>query len=104
MIEITGLPDHPLRLAGYALLIGFAVVGVAKIYGLLFMRWRTPFRVGTDMNVQHAEVVEWANGEGYVNAGGELWHATSKDTLSPGDEVAIATVSGLTLSVKRKSG
>lgn len=108
MIEITGLPDNPTQLAAYAVLAGFALAIAAKVFSLLFMRWKTPFRVGQDMNVQHAEVVEWADGpkggEGYVDAGGELWRATSKDKLSPGDPVTVSAVSGLTLAVKRKSG
>ena len=108
MIEIVGLPEHPVRFALLAVAAGFAAVAVAKIYGLFFMRWKTPFRVGDAMNVQHAEVVEWKDGanggEGYVSAGGELWHAISKDPLKPGDAVSVGTVRGLTLSVTRKSG
>ncbi len=103
MIELIGLPDNPLRFVALAVFIGFAAVAAVKIYGLLFMRWKTPFRVGEAMNVNHAEVVEWSGKEGYVSAGGELWRATSKDLLSPGDEVAIASVNGLTLSVNKKS-
>ena len=104
MIEVADLPDHPARFALIAVFAGFAIVAAAKIYGLFFMRWKTPFRVGDAMNVQHAEVVEWTGREGYVSAGGELWRATSKDPLSPGDEVTISAVNGLTLSVTRKSG
>ncbi|PQA88145.1 NfeD family protein [Hyphococcus luteus] len=108
MIEVAGLPDHPIRFAAILLLAGFAAISIAKIYGLFFMRWKSPYRMGQSMNVQHAEVVEWtespAGGEGYVKAGGELWRATSKDSLKPGDEVKVAAVNGLTLSVTRKSG
>ncbi len=107
MIELDGLPEHPVRFAAILLLAGFAAVSVAKIYGLFFMRWKSPFRIGQSMNVQHAEVVEWTQGpgggEGYVNAGGELWRAASKDPLKPGDAVTVGAVNGLTLSVKRKS-
>lgn len=102
MIEFVGLPDDPLRFLVIAALLGFGVVAAAKIYGLLFMRWKTPFRVGESMNVTRAEVVEWSGGEGYVTADGELWRATSKDALTPGDAVAIASVDGLMLKVTRK--
>lgn len=85
---------------------GFSLVAVAKLYGLFFMRWKTPFRVGDVMSVKRAEVVDWeggANGgEGHVRAGGELWRATSTDELSPGDDVTVASVDGLLLKVKRK--
>ena len=103
MIEVTGLPDDPLKFFIVMIVAGFAAVAAAKLYGLLFMRWKTPFRVGEAMNVNHAEVVEWADGKGYVSAGGELWRATSKDPLAPGDQVAVNTISGLTLSVTKRS-
>lgn len=105
MIEFIGLPENPLRFFALALFAGFAIVAVAKLYGLFFMRWKTPFRVGDAMNEQSAKVVEWsANSDGgYVSAGGELWRATSKDALAPGDLVAIESVNGLSLKVKRKS-
>lgn len=102
MLEVTGMPANPMSFALIAILIGFGVVVVAKIYGLFFMRWKTQFRVGEAMNVRRAEVVEWVGREGYVKAGGELWKAASKDSLTPGDNVAIASVNGLVLSVKKK--
>lgn len=108
MIELAGLPDHPVRFAVILLLAGFAAVSVAKIYGLFFMRWKSPYRLGQSMDVQHAEVVEWNDGpnggEGYVTAGGELWRANAAEPLKPGDQVTVAAINGLRLSVKRKSG
>ena len=107
MIEVIGLPDDPLKFVIIMVVAGFASVAAAKLYGLLFMRWKTPFRMGDAMNVRHAEVVDWTDGpkggEGYISADGELWRATSKDALAPGDAVSINAVKGLTLSVARKS-
>jgi membrane-bound ClpP family serine protease len=103
MIEFVGLPDDPVRFFAIAVFAGFAIVAAVKVYGLLFMRWKTPFRVGDAMNVNHAEVVEWGDGKGYVSAGGELWRASSKDELQPGDAVAIDSVNGLSLNVKKHS-
>ena len=106
MLEIVGLPSNPVAFAFFAVLAGFGLVAVAKLYGLFFMRWKTPFRVGEAMNVKRAEVVEWTpgdkGGEGYVSAGGELWRAISADALTPGDEVTVAAVDGLLLKVKKK--
>ncbi|MEM9618508.1 MAG: NfeD family protein [Pseudomonadota bacterium] len=102
MIEVTGLPSDPVTVALIALLAGFGLVAVAKIYGLLFMRWKTPFRVGEAMNVKRAEVIEWSDNEGYVSAGGEMWRAMSSDALSPGDHVTVAAVDGLMLRVNKK--
>ena len=103
MIEFVGLPDDSVRFFAIAVFVGFALVAAVKLYGLFFMRWKTPFRVGDAMNVNHAEVVEWSGGKGYVSAGGELWRASSKDALQPGDAVAIDSVNGLSLRVKKQS-
>ena len=103
MIEIIGLPSDPVRFVFIAVFAGFGLVAVAKIYGLVFMRWKTPFRVGEAMNVKRAEVIEWSGVEGYVSAGGEMWRAISNDALSPGDYVTVAAVDGLMLRVKKKS-
>ena len=98
----SDLFTNPVGLGLIAILTGFGLVALAKLYGLFFMRWKTPFRVGEAMNVRHAEVVDWKDGEGRVRAGGELWRATSTDELTPGDEVTVAAVDGLLLKVKRK--
>lgn len=103
MIEFVGLPSDPVRFALIALFAGFTAVAIAKIYGLFFMRWKTPYRVGDAMTGERGEVVEWSMGEGYVQTGGELWRATSDSDLSVGDAVSVAAVDGLTLRVKKKS-
>lgn len=102
MFEFVGLPSDPVRFALIAVFAGFAAVAVAKIYGLFFMRWKTPFRVGDVMTGEHCEVIEWSDGEGYVRAGGELWRATSSSQLSVGDAVTVAAVDGLMLRVNKK--
>ncbi len=102
----NGVLTNPIGLGLLAVLAGFGLVAAAKLYGLFFMRWKTPFRVGETMSVRRAEVVDWENGpkggEGHVRAGGELWRATSTDELAPGDDVTVAAVDGLLLKVKRK--
>lgn len=102
MIDIVGLPSDPFKFALFAALAGFGGVAAAKIYGLLFMRWKTPFRVGEAMNAARAKVIEWSDGKGYVSAGGEMWRAMSNDALSPGDHVTVAAVDGLMLRVNKK--
>ena len=95
-------PANPIVWGLTFLLAGAGFVLIAKIYGLIFMRGKTPHRIGDAMNVNRAEVVDWSGGEGHVNAGGELWRATSKDELSPGDKVCVLAVNGLSLSVRHK--
>ncbi len=45
-------------------------------------------------------VQSWADGEGYVHAQGEDWHARSSAPLVPGQHVRIAARDGLTLTVE----
>jgi len=103
MVEIVGLPSDPVRFAVITTFFGFAAVLVAKIYGLFFMRWRSPYRVGETMTKERGEVVEWSGNEGYVRAGGELWRATSGSQLSAGDAVTVAAIDGLMLRVNKKN-
>lgn len=103
MIEFDPLPNNPGAFILIGALAGFGAIALAKLYGLFFMRWKTPFRVGEAMNINRAQVVEWSGEEGYVSAGGELWRAESKDALKPGDKVAISTVNGLLLKVKKQN-
>ncbi len=103
MNEAAGLATHPIGITVIAVLAGFGLVAAAKLYGLVFMRWKTPFRVGEQMKDVRAEVVEWSGGEGYVSADGELWRALSSETLAPGDKVSVISVDGLSLTVKKES-
>lgn len=86
------------------MLAGASFVLLAKIFGLIFMRGKSVHRVGDSMNVNRAEVVEWNGGEGLVMAGGELWRATSKETLMVGDDVDVVSMNGLLLTVSRRRG
>ncbi|MEM9495773.1 MAG: NfeD family protein [Pseudomonadota bacterium] len=97
------MPENPMLWALGAGVVGAGLTVVAKLYGFFFMNGPSKHRVGQAMNVDRAEVREWANGEGYVDAGGELWRATSKDTLKPGDHVTVAAMDGLVLRVVKNS-
>ena len=44
-------------------------------------------------------VKEWKGTRGKVSVGGELWDATSKSSLMPGDEGLIQGIDNLTLQV-----
>jgi len=49
-------------------------------------------------------VKEWEANRGKVLVHGELWKALSQDQLTPGDEIEVLTVDGLTLTVKKTAG
>ena len=66
MADFFGVETSPITWGLMMVLLGAGGVALAKIYGLFFMRHKTPHRVGSAMNVTHAEVSEWSDGEGYV--------------------------------------
>ena len=49
------------------------------------------------------EVTEWDHREGRITVRGELWQATARQTLSPGEEVRITKIEGLVLVVEPAS-
>ena len=60
-------------------------------------------RVTTGQNEligETGEVVEWANGAGYVLIHGERWKAISKDSVSIGERVKVVAVNNITLKVR----
>ncbi|MCB2112228.1 MAG: NfeD family protein [Parvularculaceae bacterium] len=84
-----------------ALAAGFVFILLVHIAARILSPRSALFRVGAPAGDTRAEVVDWAGGAGYVTADGELWRASSKSSLSPGDEVRIKSVKGLTLEVTR---
>ena len=80
-----------------------AVLGLTLWWGMSQWGAKTPHRVGDQMNNSRITVSEWSGNDGYVYVDGELWRASADETLSPGDDVAVAKVDGLILNVTRKS-
>jgi len=84
------------------------IVGTALASGLLLVvvlgyAWRSQTRrvtAGPNPYVgEVAVVLEWSNGEGYVRAQGDRWHARGDIAVEPGDKVEIKQIEGLTLIV-----
>ncbi|MEX0645705.1 MAG: NfeD family protein [Parvularculaceae bacterium] len=93
----------PAALAAALFFLGCVAFTAIKIlWGVAQWTKRSEHRVGERWGGEHVEVVEWSGSDGYVRAGGELWRATSADALSPGDQVRVARVDGLILSVRKK--
>jgi len=91
---------NPALLAGALIaVIAFAIVKV--VWGLLLWTKKSDHRLGDRFGDEAAEVIEWRGGEGLVAAGGEHWRAVSKEKLSPGDQVKVSKVKGLTLDVRK---
>lgn len=91
---------HPMVVAGLLVaLIGFAALKL--FWGVSQWTRKPQHRIGERWGEEHVEVTEWAGAKGWVSAGGELWRATSKDALSPGDRVYVQRSKGLTLEVRK---
>ncbi|OFX02647.1 MAG: hypothetical protein A3E78_07970 [Alphaproteobacteria bacterium RIFCSPHIGHO2_12_FULL_63_12] len=85
-----------LAMAGVVL---FAMVKIAWGVALWFKPSR--FRLGQQMQTEPGTVQDWSGRNGFVDVGGELWRAESKDELKPGDAIRVSKVKGLTLEVKK---
>ncbi len=92
----------PIFVALFLFLIGASAVLAAKIAGLTLMRGRFAHRIGDRMGGARATVSEWSGYEGFVLAGGERWRARSNEALRPGDAVAVVSMDGLELRVRKK--
>jgi membrane-bound ClpP family serine protease len=85
-----------------ALCVGAVFFTAVKLaWGMTQWGRKTSYRLGDRWGDEPVEVTEWANGEGYVSAGGELWRAASSDALKPGDMVIVSKTKGLTLDVRK---
>jgi membrane protein implicated in regulation of membrane protease activity len=84
------------------ILAGIVVFAAVKLlWGMALWFQPNRFRLGQQMQGEEITVTEWSGREGYVDAGGELWRALSKDVLAPGDRVIVSKVKGLTLEVRK---
>jgi membrane-bound serine protease (ClpP class) len=96
---MTGAFDPAILAGALVAVIAFAAVKVA--FGLLLWTKKSEHRIGDRFGDEPAEVIEWRGGEGVVLTGGERWRAVSKEKFSPGDQVRIARVKGLTLDIRK---
>lgn len=84
-----------------------AIASLALLLGLLGYVWRShrrPVRTGRPAMVGAlAEVLDWSVSSGHVRAFGERWQARGDVGLAAGEQVEVADVDGLTLTVRRRS-
>lgn len=95
---------------GYQL--SWTIIGIAAalMAGLILLTGRylwsarnSPARVGAQsMRGGSAEILDWSERSGHVLAQGERWRAQSDEPLGIGDEVEIADVKDLILTVRRR--
>ncbi|WP_425284095.1 NfeD family protein [Hyphomicrobium facile] len=100
-VEAPGFHLSPAVVALASVLVFALVVFVGRA---LWRARRRPPRVGGEaMHGLPAKVLDWRAGEGHVRANGERWQARGDETFAPGETVEVATVSGLTLIVRRRA-
>ncbi len=96
----TDVPEYQLSTGVIA---GTAIASGLLLVVLLGYAWRSQTRkvtAGPNPYVgELAEVLEWSNGQGYVRAQGDRWHARGDIDVKPGDKVQVQQIDGLTLVV-----
>jgi membrane-bound serine protease (ClpP class) len=95
--DVPGL-RIPLPLIGVVTLVSAAfVIGVA---GMAVKARRRPVVSGKERIVgMPGEVIEFGGGQGWARVDGERWQVRADEALSPGQQVRVTRVDGLTLEV-----
>ena len=76
---------------------------VTVVVGAIFATRRKRQHAGASAMIGlPARVEDWADGRGHVFAHGERWRASGPEDLAEGEEVEVAGLDGLTLTVRRK--
>lgn len=106
LMPVIALPVFWLMPPAYSVPI-YAVIAFLSglVYWLVTRAMRNPVATGAESMIgTRAEVISASNLQGYskylVRAGGEIWTASSADTLQPGELVIVAAVDGIKLVIE----
>ncbi len=106
LMPVIVLPIFWLMPPAYAVPI-YAVIAFLSglVYWLITRAMRKPVATGAESMIgTRAEVISASNLQGYskylVRAGGEIWTASSVDSLQPGELVTVAAVDGIKLVIE----
>ncbi len=106
LMPVIALPVFWLMPPAFAVPI-YAVIAFLSglVYWLITRAMRNPIATGAESIIgTSAEVISASNLQGYskylVRAGGEIWTASSTDSLQPGETVNIAAVDGIKLVIE----
>ncbi len=98
--------DVPAYRVSYSVIAGMALASAAFLIFLVGYLWRSQRRkpvTGAEQLIgSEATVLNWRDGEGYVWAQGERWHARGGRVFAAGDRLIINSLDGLTLNVDAK--
>ncbi len=106
LMPVIALPVFWLMPPAFAVPI-YAVIAFLSglVYWLITRAMRNPVATGVESIIgTSAEVISATNRQGYpkylVQAGGEIWTASSASSLRPGEMVNIAAVDGIKLVIE----
>ncbi len=77
---------------------------ILPLVGKIFWKGKRHLTGPEGMIGKPGRVLEWHGNEGKVNIQSEIWNALSDIPLSPGDQVIVEEIKGLTLRVNRRQG
>lgn len=91
----------PLEIALPVYLVILTVSALA--YGAILSAMKSRVVTGREGLLHEVGEILGSSGDGWsVRVHGEIWHALSKDPLSPHDHVEVTSVEGLSLRVRKK--
>lgn len=103
MLVNTNIPAYRVS---HSVIAATAVVSAAFLILLMGYVWRSQRRKAVSgaeqLTGSEAVVLEWQDGEGYVWAQGERWHARGNDEFAAGQKLRVKRLDGLTLVVGAK--
>ncbi len=103
MLVNTNIPGYRVS---YGVIATMAVVSAAFLILLMGYVWRSQRRKAVSgaeqLTGSEAVVLDWQDGEGYVWAEGERWHARGDKKFAAGQKLRVKRLDGLTLVVGAK--
>ncbi len=100
MLVNTNIPAYRVS---YSVIAAMAAISAAFLILLMGYVWRSQRRKAVsgaeELTGSEAVVLSWENGEGYVWAQGERWHARGDKDFAAGQRLTVQKLDGLTLIV-----
>ena len=100
MLVNTNIPAYRVS---YSVIAAMAAISAAFLILLMGYVWRSQRRKAVsgaeELTGSEAVVLSWENGEGYVWAQGERWHARGDKDFAAGQRLKVQKLDGLTLIV-----
>ena len=101
MLVNTNIPAFQVSYGVIAVMAGVSAVFLIVVMGYVIrLQGRTALGGAEELPGSEAVVLSWENGEGYVWAKGERWHARGGEDFAAGQRLKVRKLDGLTLIVE----